>query len=182
MAGISTLPLLLQRTCESRPLRSLVAFSRQGLFPTVVALPRSSTRLIHVLPQFFARVFARLPVARRLRFGLLCGFPSPPHSLGRFVYLRIFSKVELSPDWICGSNKNGGVRPFDYSSAQLTPRRFSSWGLFPTALASALATERLSQSLPKFSWFLNGSPSPLSAGSAFAVGFPPPIFILLAHL
>jgi hypothetical protein len=78
MAGISTHPVLSQRADESRPLRSLTVFSCQGLLPAVDAFPPNFPEVIRVIPRFLARVFTRPPVALRLRFGLLCEFPSPP--------------------------------------------------------------------------------------------------------
>ena len=53
-------------------------FFTLGSFPLSYYLTPCFQAFIRSLPRFFARVFLQLPVARRLRFGLLCGFPAPP--------------------------------------------------------------------------------------------------------
>ncbi len=47
------------------------------------------------------------------------------------------------------------------------------WGLYPAVHASASSTGRISHALPKFTWFLHGSPSSLDVGLALTAGFLP---------
>ena len=54
VTGTSTLPLLIRRTSESRPLSSSAVFSRRDLFPTVAASRPSPKAFIRGLPWFFA--------------------------------------------------------------------------------------------------------------------------------
>jgi len=69
-------------------------FFRVRIFiPQSVSPPGSSPEVIRALPRFFARVFARLPVARRLRFAPLCELQFPPLIFSASFVFIDFSKT-----------------------------------------------------------------------------------------